>query len=368
MNKPIEDGVAGETPSDTTQALQVISSTPFTPLSGSTTTATPRPTDLATDTPRIIISPDAPPVELSLDFLGAIQQMIALAISELLVALVAARVTTPSKVTAPEQADPALAIPKPNNAEGPSTQLSTQVMEAPTEEQVSIPFTEGVMTDELPMNYNTPAIAEYDGTTDPQEHLSHFENAALLHRYTDDINSRKHRKTELSLFSIRQKEGEPLKEYHQRFNTVALEVPSVTQEVKVSAFAQGLLDGDFFKSLAKKATTKFDALLARATKNINMEEAQSSKREGRGEKRKENKDECPSKTSKTDFKDKKPAWQRVNTMYTPPTVPITHALMALEGKDLLSSPCTKMDLNIPSPTSFVDFIMTTGIQLKNAGT
>ncbi|KAL0438616.1 UNVERIFIED_CONTAM: hypothetical protein Slati_2344600 [Sesamum latifolium] len=46
------------------------------------------------------------------------------------------------------------------------------------------------MADELPLNCRTPAIAEYDGTTDPMEHLSCFENAALLHRYTDGIKYR----------------------------------------------------------------------------------------------------------------------------------------------------------------------------------
>ncbi|KAL0458276.1 UNVERIFIED_CONTAM: hypothetical protein Slati_0454800 [Sesamum latifolium] len=161
-------------------------------------------------------------------------------------------------------------------------------MVAPSEEQAGITFTEGVMVDELLMNYRTPAMTEYDGTTNSQEHLSHFENATLVHRYTNDIkcrvfvttfaqaaqqcfnqlpptvirsfqefrslflhqftSSRNHRKTELSLFTIRQKEGEPLKEYIQRFNTVALEVPSATQEVKANAFAQGLLDRDFFNT------------------------------------------------------------------------------------------------------------------------
>ncbi|KAK4407888.1 hypothetical protein Sango_0369800 [Sesamum angolense] len=133
-----------------------------------------------------------------------------------------------------------------------------------------------------------------------------------LHHFA---SSRKHRKTELSLFSIRQKEEEPLKEYLRHFNTAVLEVPTATQEVKANAFAQGLLDRDFFKSLAKKPTTKYDALLARAAKYINMEDAQVSKREGRGEKRKENKDEGPSKKPRTDFKDKRSTGQKLNTEY-----------------------------------------------------
>ncbi|KAL0345371.1 UNVERIFIED_CONTAM: hypothetical protein Sradi_4368400 [Sesamum radiatum] len=244
----------------------------------------------------------------------------------------------------------------------------------------TIPFTEEVMTDELSVNCRTPSIAEYDGTTDPQEHLSRFENAALLHRYTDGIkclvfvttfarnaqqwfnqlhtavigsfrefrslflhqfpSSRKYRKTELSLFSIQQKEGESLKDYLLRFKTAALEVPSATQEVKASAFAQGLMDRDFFKSLAKKPATKFDVLLARAAKYINIEDVQASRREGRGEKRMKNKNENPPKKPRMDFKDKKPAWQWVNMVYTPLIVPITQALMVMEGIGMLSRPRT----------------------------
>ncbi|KAL0458957.1 UNVERIFIED_CONTAM: hypothetical protein Slati_0522900 [Sesamum latifolium] len=234
------------------------------------------------------------------------------------------------------------------------------------------------MADELPLNCRTPAITEYDGTTDPMEDLSHFENAALLHRYTDGIKCRvfvttfaraaqqwfnqlpvgaigsfqefgslflhqfassmKLRKTKLSLFAVCQKDDELLKEYLQRFNAAALEVPAATQEVKASAFSQGLLDRDFFKSLAKKPISKFDALLARAAKYINMEEAQAAKKETRGEKRKEIKEEAPSKKPRIDTRDRKSPFQRVNAVYTPLTVPITQAFMAVEEKGPITRP------------------------------
>ncbi|KAL0416750.1 UNVERIFIED_CONTAM: hypothetical protein Slati_3506900 [Sesamum latifolium] len=47
-----------------------------------------------------------------------------------------------------------------------------------------------MMADELPVNCRIPAITKYDGTMDPLEHLARFENAALLHRYTDGIKCR----------------------------------------------------------------------------------------------------------------------------------------------------------------------------------
>ncbi|KAK6162763.1 hypothetical protein DH2020_002604 [Rehmannia glutinosa] len=169
-----------------------------------------------------------------------------------------------------------------------------------------IPFKEVVMADDLPVNFRALRY-DYDGTTDPWEHLCRFENSALLHRYTDGLpndtigsfdefssaflhqfaSSRKHQKTALTLFGIKQGEHEPLRGYVKRFNSAALDVPSATQEVLSSALFQGLQESDFFKSIAKRPAKNFDDLLARAEKYVNLEEAHKGKKVESREKRKD---------------------------------------------------------------------------------
>ncbi|KAK4390278.1 hypothetical protein Sango_2091100 [Sesamum angolense] len=95
---------------------------------------------------------------------------------------------------------------------------------------------------------------------------------------------------------------------------------------------------DFFKSLAKKPVSKFDALLARAAKYTNVEDAQATTKENRGEKMKEMKEETPSKKPQIDFRDKNASFQRTNAVYTLLPVAITQALVAVEGNTLLARP------------------------------
>ncbi|KAG8382902.1 hypothetical protein BUALT_Bualt05G0128000 [Buddleja alternifolia] len=85
--------------------------------------------------------------------------------------------------------------------------------------QRGIDFGPQVLANGLPDNFWAPNITEYDGSSDPTEHLWKFENCALLHQYTDGgVN-------------------EPLREYIRLFNTAAFEVPSANPEVLSNAFA-----------------------------------------------------------------------------------------------------------------------------------
>ncbi|XP_073120886.1 uncharacterized protein [Henckelia pumila] len=180
------------------------------------------------------------------------------------------------------------------------------------------PFALAILEEELPDSYKKPSVGEYDGSTDPEEHMGRFENAALLHQYSDGIkcrvflstlvkstqqwfnmlkpgsirsfedfrvafmhkfsSSKKYQKNYLSLFVMKQHDQETLREFIQRFNGAALEVPTATPDIVISAFTQGLKVGEFFKSLVKKPPSSYDDILARAKKYVNLEDAQRYRR------------------------------------------------------------------------------------------
>ncbi|XP_073121148.1 uncharacterized protein [Henckelia pumila] len=131
----------------------------------------------------------------------------------------------------------------------------------------NIPFTQEILDANLPNHFKLPHVGEYDGKGDPEEHLARFENAALLHKYSDQIN----------LFAIKQREHENLKAYIRRFSGLALEVPMTTPDLLISAFMKGLYTKDFLKSLINRPPETYEELLARAEKYVNMEEIQVSR-------------------------------------------------------------------------------------------
>ncbi|KAL0313320.1 UNVERIFIED_CONTAM: hypothetical protein Sradi_5731300 [Sesamum radiatum] len=216
------DKQKGTAPPIDPQALQVIAGAPPLPgVTGSTPPALPpaplppRVTDPVADLPRRSTSLDTSTEELFPALVRAIQHVVAAALREHVPVAAPLRVAPPPEADALNEEDegeilapvpPASRrrnVPLPGPQEVPPQWLARlehlqkglqdmkyQIEGAPEDERQGVPFTETVMADELPLNCQTPAIAEYTGTTDPMEHLSRFENAALLHRYTDGIKCR----------------------------------------------------------------------------------------------------------------------------------------------------------------------------------
>ncbi|KAL0456105.1 UNVERIFIED_CONTAM: hypothetical protein Slati_0949700 [Sesamum latifolium] len=70
-------------------------------------------------------------------------------------------------------------------------ELRQQIARETLPAEQGIPFSEQIMNEELPVHFRVPAhLPAYDGSTDRTEHIRKFENAALLHRYTDSIKYR----------------------------------------------------------------------------------------------------------------------------------------------------------------------------------
>ncbi|KZV23489.1 hypothetical protein F511_41878 [Dorcoceras hygrometricum] len=74
-----------------------------------------------------------------------------------------------------------------------------RVAETPPLPARVVSFYTEVLAAELPQHFKFPNMGEYDGMGDLEEHLSRFENAALLHQYADPIKCRVFRTTLVDL-------------------------------------------------------------------------------------------------------------------------------------------------------------------------
>ena len=57
-----------------------------------------------------------------------------------------------------------------------------------------------------------------------------------------------------------------------------MDIPSVSSETMMNAFTQGLIEGDFFRSLIRKPPRDYDHMLKKVNEYINMEEVQAARR------------------------------------------------------------------------------------------
>ncbi|KAL2237686.1 UNVERIFIED_CONTAM: hypothetical protein Sindi_0960300 [Sesamum indicum] len=178
---------------------------------------------------------------------------------------------------------------------------------------------------------------EYDGAGDPQEHLDKFyakidwydlSDAAyckvfrttlskralawfnqlpagtissleqLVQRFLHHFSmNKKIPKTASYLFTVRQREGETLRDFMQRFVDAVHEVPHVNQELLASIVQQNLQLGRFKESIAGKPPSTMEDLIVRSQKYIRIEESNAmdpsfnNKRKGREEEKESKKKE-----------------------------------------------------------------------------
>ncbi|KAL0406561.1 UNVERIFIED_CONTAM: hypothetical protein Slati_3970000 [Sesamum latifolium] len=240
----------------------------------------------------------------------------------------------------------------------PSTPLLSRVAEDPylllaVSPPRCSPFSPAILAEALPAGVKVSNLSKYDRTGDPQEHLDKFyvkinwydrSDAAycmvfrtmlskrvlawfnqlpagtissleqLTQRFLHHFSmNKKVLKMATYLFTIRQKENEPLSGYVQRFVEAVHEVPHVNHELLASIIQQNLLPERFKESIAGKPPNTLKELFIRSQKYIRIEESNTSdhaiavKRKDREEEKEPNKKE-----------ERKHLPPTVFTHYTPP--------------------------------------------------
>ncbi|XP_061337930.1 uncharacterized protein LOC133284835 [Gastrolobium bilobum] len=128
----------------------------------------------------------------------------------------------------------------------------------------------------------------YDGSSDPGDFVTVFRAAMSLCgdwvelslRFTQQFaHFGPQPKTTHNLCGVRQKPGEKLREYYERFQTEARQVRGLENQTYLLLFTTGLQPGGLANSLAKKSPTKKEELLERIQKYIDLEEFKTSQKQ-----------------------------------------------------------------------------------------
>ncbi|RYQ88633.1 hypothetical protein Ahy_B09g095712 [Arachis hypogaea] len=174
------------------------------------------------------------------------------------------------------------------------------------------PFIERILRAKLPKGFNKPTDMKYDGTKDPQKHLTAFEarmnlegaadavryrafpvtlagpaikwfnalpngSIASFHditrkfmaQFTTRITKAKHL---ISLLGVTQKQEESTRKYLDRFNDECLTVDGLTNSIASLCLTNGLMNEDFRKHLTTKPVWTMHEIQNVAKDYINDEE------------------------------------------------------------------------------------------------
>ncbi|XP_022159250.1 uncharacterized protein LOC111025663 [Momordica charantia] len=179
------------------------------------------------------------------------------------------------------------------------------------------PFTSDILEAPIPPKFKTPTMKPYDGSKDPKDYVEVFEGLMDFQAATDAIKCRafqialtdsarlwyrrlparsistysqlrkefisqfssRHydRKTATHLATIRQKEGETLREYVTRFLEEQLKVAHCSDDSAMCYFLTGLADENLTVKLGEEAPATFAEVLQKAKKVIDGQELLQTK-------------------------------------------------------------------------------------------
>uniref|UniRef100_A0A2N9J4D3 Uncharacterized protein n=1 Tax=Fagus sylvatica TaxID=28930 RepID=A0A2N9J4D3_FAGSY len=206
-------------------------------------------------------------------------------------------------------------------------------------------FTKRVDEYPLPAKFKVPQLKTFDGLKDPLDYLDSFRTVMRLQGVSDEImcrafptnlrgstriwfnqletgsidtfaqlspafidnfiGGRRLARPANYLLNIRQREGESLRSYVQRFNKEAVQIDELNEYVALTAFNAGLCKGDFLFQLCKDPPRSMSELMYEAQKFINTEDAFKARDEFPSKKRKESEDRqfesSKSRSSKQDY-------------------------------------------------------------------
>ncbi|CAL1377162.1 unnamed protein product [Linum trigynum] len=175
------------------------------------------------------------------------------------------------------------------------------------------PLALAILNEPYPGNIHIPNLPEYNGTTDPEDHLSSFEilmpligasdatmckifpatlggdarrwysqlRNGIINNFTEfstlfrcKFYAQKRQAVSINqLMNTKQREGEALKAYYARYNTLAIGVTSLSVEVIVNTLTRGTTNSLLRASLIKKPPRSMFELQERVMKYIDLEEA-----------------------------------------------------------------------------------------------
>ncbi|XP_075663048.1 uncharacterized protein LOC142632553 [Castanea sativa] len=206
--------------------------------------------------------------------------------------------------------------------------------------RTDLPFTTSVLECPLPPKFHLSQLEVYDGTKDPLDHIRAFKailnlqqtpykvicrtflailrraakvwfsklpatSIANFNQLSDSfvchfIRGQCHKRLTSYLLTIKQQEGETLREYVKRFNKAVLEIDEANDQVIMTTFQVGLNNPDLLFSLGKTPPASMTNLLFKVQKYMNGEDALTAK-ELTGKQKKE--ESAESQCKKRDHKD-----------------------------------------------------------------